>query len=218
MRIGLAMFVALALAFFGFERPAQAQRANWPAGSWQASCRSANVNGQIFSAQCQSDNGTWRTSTLNLSQCPGRLVGNRNGQLFCEGGGGGINIGMMPGGSWSASCRNGRMNGDTLIASCNTGRGFRQASYSMRNCPGWALGNNNGNLFCESGGGGGNWNRPGHFPGGSWQNSCGNARLQGHIFSAQCSTGSGYRATTFDLRACPSRLLGNRNGFLFCER
>jgi CVNH domain len=216
MRPALAAFIILALAILGSGSPAQAQRANWPAGSWQASCRSANVTGQVFTAECQSDNGSWRRSSISLNMCPGRLVGNRNGTLFCEGGGG--NIGNLPGGSWRASCQNGRMNGNVVSASCSTGSGYRQTSFSMRNCPGWALGNANGNLFCESGNGGGNWNRPGHFPGGSWQNSCGNARLQGHMFSAQCSTGSGYRATTFDLRACPSRLLGNRNGFLFCER
>ncbi len=215
MRVTSAVLMTLALAFAAFGQPALAQRGNWPDGSWQASCRRANVSGQVFSAECQSNNGSWRRSSISLNFCPGRLVGNRNGTLFCEGGT--VN-GNLPGGTWRASCRNPRMNGDVLFASCSTGNGFRQTSFTMRNCPGWALGNANGNLFCESGAGGGNWNRPGHFPGGSWQNSCGNASLNGNVFRAQCSTGNGFRSTSIDLRSCPSRLLGNRDGFLFCER
>ena len=218
MRIAFAVFATLAVALFGFSNPARAQYGgNLPAGSWQASCRGASVNGRSFSAQCQTTSGGWRFSSIDLAGCPGRLVGNNNGQLFCEGGrpdyGGGL-----PGGSWRNSCQNARMNGNVVYASCSTGSGYRQTSFAMRNCPGWALGNSNGSLFCESGGSGGGWNRPGHFPGGSWVNSCGNASMSGHVFSAQCSTGSGYRATSIDMRSCPSRLVGNRNGFLFCER
>ena len=215
MRLAVASLCVLALVFFGFEKPADAQYGRWPAGSWQASCRAPSVNGAIFTAQCQANNGAYRGSSINLNQCPGRLVGNNNGRLFCEGGG---NVGNLPGGTWRQSCQNGSMRGNIVYASCSTGSGYRQTSFAMQNCPGWALGNSNGQLFCESGGNGGGWHRPGHFPGGSWVNSCGNASLNGHIFSAQCSTGNGYRATTIDLRSCPSRLVGNRNGFLFCER
>jgi hypothetical protein len=215
MRMTIAILMTLTLAFAAFAQPAQAQLHNWPTGSWQTSCRSANVNGQIFTAECRANNGFWRRSSINLHTCPGRLVGNRNGSLFCEGSI--ADVGNLPGGSWRASCRNPRMSGNIVFASCSSGRGFRQTSFAMRHCPGWALGNRNGNLFCESGAGGSEWSQPGHFPGGSWQNSCGNARLNGDVFSAQCSTGQRYRATTIDLRSCPSRLVGNRNGLLFCE-
>ncbi|HUA09336.1 MAG TPA: CVNH domain-containing protein [Candidatus Acidoferrales bacterium] len=216
MRYAIAATLTLALVFFGFE-PAQAQRAGWPQGSWQASCRAASLNGAIFSAQCTAANGAWRSSSIDLNRCPGRLVGNNNGMLFCEGGQ--PDYGRnLPGGSWRQSCRNATMTGNVVYAACSAGSGYRNTSFAMRNCPGWALGNSNGNLFCESGNSGGDWGRPGHFPGGSWVNSCGNARISGTVFYAQCSTGNGYRATQIDLRSCPSRTVGNRNGFLFCER
>jgi hypothetical protein len=188
--------------------------ANWPSGSWQASCNGANVAGSAFTASCRANNGSMRRSSIDLNRCPGRLVGNNNGTLFCEGGGQ-VKPTVLPGGSWQNSCNGARMSGNVFYASCSTGNGYRSASFNLAQCPGWALGNRNGSLFCETSGG--NWG-PGHFPGGSWQNSCGNAKLNGSTFSAQCSTGNGYRQTTIDLRGCPSRLVGNRNGFLFCER
>jgi hypothetical protein len=218
MRIALTTLAIAALVFFGYAKPAQAQwnASTWPTGSWQASCRNANVSGRRFSAQCTATNGRWVFSSIDLNQCPSRQVGNSNGQLFCEGGRPGFG-GNLPGGSWRQSCQNASMIGNVVHASCNTGRGLMRTSFAMQNCPGWALGNSNGRLFCESGGSGPGWAQPGHFPGGSWVQSCGNASISGNVFRAMCSTGQGYRSTTIDLRSCRSRLVGNRNGMLFCE-
>jgi len=127
--------------------------------------------------------------------------------------------GQWPGGSWQASCRNARVNGDRFSAQCTATNGaWVVSSVSMRACPGRQFGNNNGRLFCESGNTGPGWDRMRNLPGGSWVNSCDNAGMNGHFFTAQCSTGNGYRASTIDMRSCPSRRVGNRNGMLFCER
>jgi hypothetical protein len=226
MRIALSALTITALVFFGYTKPVQAQwntswnvnwNANtWPSGSWQWSCRNANVSGRRFTATCTANNGRWVTSSIDLNRCPSRLVGNSNGQLFCEGGGSGFS-GNLPGGSWRRSCRNPSIQGYVVRASCSSGRGFTQTSFHMRNCPGWTLGNSGGRLFCESGASGPSWGNSGHFPGGSWVQSCGNANMSGNVFRAMCSTGQAHRSTTIDLRSCPSRLVGNRNGFLFCE-
>jgi hypothetical protein len=212
MRILFASVTTFVLvaAICGTPLAAQGQ---WPSGSWQSSCRSANVNGPTFSAQCQTGGGGWQRSSINLNQCPGRLVGNNNGRLFCEGGGG--NIGDLPAGSWRNSCRNARMNGDVVHANCNTGSGYSATWFAMRQCPSWALGNRNGSLFCEG-------NAPGIgatvMPGGSWQNSCRNPRWERGFFVADCNAGNGaYRRTAINVNQCPRRLVGNRNGSFFCE-
>jgi hypothetical protein len=185
-----------------------------PAGSWQTTCRNGRMVGSVFHAECTNWAGQiYRLSSLNIANCPSRLVGNNNGILFCEGGGGGP-VGNLPGGSWRSSCRDGRMVGYQVYASCTDDRSnYRSTEYNMHNCPGWALGNRNGILFCEAGN-----NLVGRLPGGSWQNSCRGASMAGRIFSAQCTQDNGnYRSSSIDMRSCPSRLVGNRNGQLFCE-
>jgi CVNH domain len=124
-----------------------------------------------------------------------------------------------PGGSWVASCRNAQLHGDQFSAQCTATNGaWTFSSISMQGCPGRQVGNNNGRLFCESGQTGPGWDRMRHFPGGSWVSSCDNPSMGGHMFTAQCSTGQGYRVSSIDMRSCPSRRVGNRNGVLFCEQ
>ncbi len=127
-----------------------------------------------------------------------------------------------PGGSWQASCRHARISGNQFSASCQTtGGSWTYSSIGLNSCPGGQFGNNNGQLFCESGNsyssdaGYGRWH---HLPRGSWVASCDNASMNGSVLSAECSTGNGYRSSSLDLRSCPSRQVGNRNGFLFCEQ
>jgi hypothetical protein len=129
--------------------------------------------------------------------------------------------GNWPGGSWQASCRHARVNGDRFSAECTATNGaWEYSSVNMRGCPGHQFGNNNGQLFCESAtsyntdAGYGRWH---HLPHGSWVASCDNAAMNGPMFTAECSTGQGYRTSSIDMRSCPSRQVGNRNGFLFCE-
>jgi hypothetical protein len=129
--------------------------------------------------------------------------------------------GNWPGGSWQASCRHARVNGDRFSAQCTATNGaWVHSSISMSSCPGGQFGNSNGQLFCESANsysndaGYGRWH---HLPRGSWVQSCDNASISGSMFTAECSTGQGYRTSSIDMHSCPSRQVGNRNGFLFCE-
>jgi hypothetical protein len=56
-----------------------------PGGSWRQSCRDGHVDGRTLYAECRRNNGRWQGASLNLQTCPRGPVGNRNGNLFCEG-------------------------------------------------------------------------------------------------------------------------------------
>lgn len=136
--------------------------------------------------------------------------------------------GNLPGGSWQGSCQRGYVRGNMLIASCRADNGsYQRTRFNLTSCPGGQLGNSNGRLFCESSNRGGrsyghrgNRYRGGYagLPAGSWQGSCNNARMNGSVLTASCSTGHGYRTTSLNVQQCRSRSVGNNNGTLFCER
>ena len=120
-----------------------------PRGSWRASCRDASQDGDELRAQCDNGSGSWVNASIELDNCPNRIVDNSRGSLVCRGGGG---YGYtLPPGSWRSSCRNGSMRGSVVYAECNTGYGsWQPASLDLRQCPGRTLGNSHGNLVCES--------------------------------------------------------------------
>lgn len=125
-----------------------------PGGSWRSSCRNATLDSDdhLLYANCQTDDGNWNRSWLNMSNCPSRVVGNSNGSLFCENGqryyGSTYGTGLPPG-SWQQSCQNAQMSGSMLYADCDTGFGSYQAtSLDVSACPNGPVGNNGGRLYC----------------------------------------------------------------------
>src|SRR5882672_9439068 len=140
--------------------------ATWSAkAAGAATCRNPNMKGGTLYAQCQRMNGGWRDSSIDPRQCGKGGVANDNGNLICEGGGGG----NTPGGSWQQTCRNANVNGGTLYAQCQRmNGGWRYSSIDPRQCGNGGVANNDGNLVWEGGGGGGG----DKLPGGSWQQSC----------------------------------------------
>jgi hypothetical protein len=107
------------------------------------------------------------------------------------------------------------MGGNTLYATCNTGSGYQKTHYLMTNCPSWSLTNNYGNLTCENTG---NWWGSTGFPGGSWQNSCTNARMNGNTLTASCTVSAGnYVTSSINVGRCPRRVVANRYGYLACD-
>lgn len=52
-----------------------------PAGAWDASCRDASVRGDTLYATCQTTQGRFRDSSLNLRGCSN--VENNDGRLVC---------------------------------------------------------------------------------------------------------------------------------------
>ncbi|MGH6933322.1 MAG: CVNH domain-containing protein [Dongiaceae bacterium] len=91
-----------------------------PPGSWNQTCRDADLNGTILSAECLDRTGRYRYSELNLRYCR-EPVTNQDGYLTCgeiveEDDG-------LPPGSWINSCRNYSMNGTVLQAECRNHSG-----------------------------------------------------------------------------------------------
>jgi len=119
-----------------------------PGGSWRDSCRNGSRRGNLLFAECQTIRGNWHDAALDLGRCPQGPVGNNDGQLFCEGAG---NVGKLPGGSWSDSCRNGAVRFGTLNAECRDLSGaWRRSFLVLATCPqNGRVGNDNGRLFCE---------------------------------------------------------------------
>jgi hypothetical protein len=143
-----------------------------PLGSWRASCSTGSKNNGILSANCDTGSGSWRDSSLNLNDCPGRVVDNNNGYLVCRAGANdytpnwlpnrsqndqpnqGQNYGNnqrsygLPGGSWQTTCRNANIQGSMLYAQCDNGSGsWVQAQFDLSRAPGAQLGNDHGVLL-----------------------------------------------------------------------
>ncbi len=175
--------------------PAQAQQQDqrwgggWsqaPSGSYQQTCRDIRVNGDTLTASCQDSRGRWSYSTLNFRDCRGD-IGNSNGRLLCSwggGGGGGGGWGQLPSGSYQQTCRDARVSGSTLTASCRDDRGrWTYSTLNFRDCRS-DIGNANGRLVCGWNGGGG--------PNPPWGGGANNSTLT--LYSAPDFGGQAYQA------------------------
>ena len=60
-----------------------------PSGSYQQTCRGANLNGNMLSAQCTGPTGAPIFSSIDTNGCRGRDIANDRGYLRCNAGGGG---------------------------------------------------------------------------------------------------------------------------------
>jgi len=104
--------------------------------SYTQTCRDIRREGDTLEAVCQSRDGDWHRTTLNdYRDCQGQIV-NDGGNLRCAnnydnnydnvGGWQGGYRGGIPGGSYAQTCRNIRVSGDDLTATCQkAGGGWR---------------------------------------------------------------------------------------------
>jgi hypothetical protein len=170
--LGVATFALMVYAM-----PSAAQ--NIPSGSYQQTCRNIQTNGNMLYAECQTRNGDWRRSSVDINQCSSAIA-NDDGNLVC---GQGYNNGYgygnrpyrrgdndndaddrrgpyrqggwqggLPPGDYQQTCRNVQMNGDHMDAECQKKNGgWRRTSLdNVSQCGG--IVNNNGRLQCGSGG------------------------------------------------------------------
>jgi CVNH domain len=55
-----------------------------PAGSYQQTCRNTQMRGGVLTSTCPEGNGNLLTTSLNVRQCGGADIANRNGRLTCQ--------------------------------------------------------------------------------------------------------------------------------------
>jgi len=163
---------ALALGLGGAAITCQAQT---PGGSYQQTCRDIGVRGSTLYATCKDEGGNWRNTQLSdYRRCNGEIQ-NLNGNLSCTGGGYGTgNYGDRrdrdydhdrdrdrdrqgnyrggyngPPGSYTQTCQNIQVNGNTLQASCQKKNG-KMKNTSLRNFQQCRdIENDNGKLRCR---------------------------------------------------------------------
>jgi CVNH domain len=130
----------------GGDRDGDRNRNNGPRGSYSETCRNIDVRGNTLRARCQSVAGEWRQTSLdNPGGCVGDIV-NDDGYLQCTRGGGRT----VPRGSYSETCRQIYVRGDSLRARCQTsdGRWVWSQLNEWDDCRGGIV-NLNGQLVCR---------------------------------------------------------------------
>ncbi len=114
-----------------------------PGGSYTDSCRNIQMKGATLHAVCKSLDGRELPTSLKDANRCAEGVANINGILNCEA------SGVLPPGSYIATCRDVRLQGSTLYATCNDGKDH-WLSASLRDvqkCSG-DIANQNGTLRC----------------------------------------------------------------------
>lgn len=122
-----------------------------PQGTYSQTCREIHAEGDTLFARCLSSNGDYISTRLeHIDRCNGDIT-NVEGQLQCNKGEG--DRGRYPSGSYTQTCRDIHMEGDRIVAHCQTeGGGWHDTSLEGAwRCRG-DISNENGNLRCSRGG------------------------------------------------------------------
>jgi hypothetical protein len=116
-----------------------------PAGSYTDSCRNIQMKGSTLHAVCKSLDGRELPTSLKDANRCAEGVANINGILNCE------VSGVLPPGSYIATCKDVRLQGNTLSASCNDGKDhwLNASLRDVQKCIG-DIANQNGTLRCIS--------------------------------------------------------------------
>ena len=116
-----------------------------PAGSYTDSCKNIQMKGTTLHAVCKSLDGREMPTTLKDANRCAEGVANINGILNCE------VSGVLPPGSYIATCKDVRLQGNSLSASCNDGKDhWRSTSMRDANKCNGDIANQNGTLRCTA--------------------------------------------------------------------
>jgi|SRR5579883_2192436 len=118
-----------------------------PQGSYSQTCREIHTDGNTLFAKCLSSNGDYLPARLDRVDACNDDITNVEGQLQCNKGEG--NRGRYPSGSYTQTCREIHMEGDRIVARCQTADGgwHNTALEDFDRCRG-DISNENGNLRC----------------------------------------------------------------------
>lgn len=122
----------------------KAAAASQPGGSYTDSCKNIQMKGTTLHAVCKSLDGREMPTSLKEANRCAEGVANINGILNCE------SSGVLPPGSYIATCRDVRLQGTALYATCNDGKDhwLSAALRDANKCNG-DIANQNGALRCQ---------------------------------------------------------------------
>lgn len=180
-----------------------------PQGSYSGTCRDIHVDGNRLYARCQNGYGEWVETYLDdMDRCAGDIT-NVEGRLRCKA----EREGPWPQGSYTATCRDISVRGNSLRARCQTGYGeWRDTGLdNFRSCYGEIV-NDDGHLECTRRSG---WS----VPRGSYVESCRDIYLRGDTLRARCRNGDGHWmwSQLNDWDRCGEEIV-NDDGQLRCRR
>src|SRR6185312_8778348 len=116
-----------------------------PAGSYTESCKNIQMKGTTLHAVCKSLDGRELPTSLKDANRCAEGVANINGILNCEA------SGVLPPGSYIATCKDVKLQGSLLSATCNDGKDhWRNASLRDANKCNGDIANQNGTLRCTA--------------------------------------------------------------------
>lgn len=128
-----------------------------PQGSYQQTCQDIRMNGDLLEARCRETDGDMRNTSINYRSCRGDIL-NVNGNLTCDNRSGNWQGGYGPGGRWGGglpqgsyqqTCRDVRLVGNRMEASCQEkDGGWKNSSIDYRSCR-KDIANDNGQLRCR---------------------------------------------------------------------
>jgi CVNH domain-containing protein len=124
---------------------AKAAAPSQPAGSYTDSCKNIQMKGTTLHAICKSLDGRELPTTLKDANRCAEGVANINGILNCE------SSGVLPPGSYIATCKDVKLQGSMLSATCNDGKDhWRSTSMRDANKCNGDIANQNGTLRCTA--------------------------------------------------------------------
>jgi len=114
-----------------------------PGGSYTDSCRNIQMKGTTLHAVCKSLDGRELPTSLKYANRCAEGVANINGILNCE------SSGVLPPGSYISTCKDVKLQGSTLSATCNDGKDRWRDTFlrDANKCNG-DIANQNGTLRC----------------------------------------------------------------------
>jgi len=123
----------------------QAAAPSQPAGSYTESCKNIRMKGSTLHAVCKSLDGRELPTSLKDANRCAEVVANINGILNCEA------SGVLPPGSYIATCKDVKLQGSTRAATCNDGKDhWRDTSLRDANKCSGDIANQNGALRCAA--------------------------------------------------------------------
>jgi hypothetical protein len=239
----LKMFVLVVLATVLWSPGASAQNA--PSGSYLQNCRNIVVEGSTLYADCRNGNREWQSARLPDYQRCGGDIGNDNGTLRCDMRtndyqpaypNGNLQNGV-PSGNYAQTCRDIRINGNSLEATCQQRNSdnwtrtslpdFNTCTSSIENidgqlqCTRTNYGQNNGQYNGQYNGqdNGQGYTSDNEVPDGAYMQNCRNVRISGSTLLATCRQRNGRwrQASLRYFNQCTSEI-ENNNGRLVCTR